>query len=89
MLCAGLQQCRWAGRNQVVHRGGVAYYMDGAHTPESVEASAEWFLSETSGDDRSGSAPHWVCSAGCGLASLGVFYRLWASLTGCVLQAVG
>ncbi|CAI8026281.1 Folylpolyglutamate synthase, mitochondrial [Geodia barretti] len=42
----GLRLCRWAGRNQVVERGNVTYYLDGAHTPESVAACAEWFLSQ-------------------------------------------
>ena len=45
----GLWLCKWAGRNQVVVRGNVTYYLDGAHTPESVNASAEWFLSEVGG----------------------------------------
>ena len=44
--CTALQMCRWAGRNQVVELGSVTYYLDGAHTPESVEASRDWFLSE-------------------------------------------
>jgi folylpolyglutamate synthase len=42
----GLRHCKWAGRNQVVERGNVVYYLDGAHTPESVVASAQWFHSE-------------------------------------------
>lgn len=47
----GLQHCVWAGRNQVVRRGSITYYLDGAHTPQSVEASAEWFLTETAPKD--------------------------------------
>jgi folylpolyglutamate synthase len=42
----GLGLCKWAGRNQVAEHGNVTYYLDGAHTPESMKASAQWFLSE-------------------------------------------
>ena len=33
----GLELCRWAGRNQIVKQPGVTYYVDGAHTPNSVQ----------------------------------------------------
>ena len=46
LLYVGLRHCKWAGRNQVVERGNVVYYLDGAHTPGSVVASAHWFHSE-------------------------------------------
>lgn len=50
---AGLRLCKWAGRNQVVQQGNVTYYLDGAHTPQSMEASAQWFLSEIKIETRS------------------------------------
>ena len=46
LLYVGLRHCKWAGRNQVVEQGNVVYYLDGAHTPGSVVASAQWFHSE-------------------------------------------
>lgn len=33
----GLCDCRWPGRYQVLHRKNVVYFLDGAHTPESME----------------------------------------------------
>jgi len=39
----GLQMTRWPGRTQVVRREGVEYYLDGAHTEESMMACVEWF----------------------------------------------
>ena len=39
----GLALARWPGRSQILKRKGVAYYIDGAHTPESIEACIDWF----------------------------------------------
>eukprot|EP00092_Neocalanus_flemingeri_P039637 GFUD01043167.1.p1 GENE.GFUD01043167.1~~GFUD01043167.1.p1 ORF type:complete len:537 (+),score=171.68 GFUD01043167.1:268-1878(+) len=39
----GLQLTRWPGRSQVIRREGVEYYLDGAHTEESMMACVEWF----------------------------------------------
>ena len=33
----GLKNTRWCGRNQVIVRPSVTFYLDGAHTPRSVE----------------------------------------------------
>jgi len=33
----GVSTCRWAGRNQVIEKTGITYYLDGAHTPLSLE----------------------------------------------------
>ncbi|XP_064395297.1 folylpolyglutamate synthase, mitochondrial-like [Halichondria panicea] len=40
----GLREVRWPGRNQIIKRERVTYYVDGAHTPKSIETSAEWFM---------------------------------------------
>ena len=37
----------------MVNRGSVTYYLDGAHTPESVRACADWFLSEMDSNHKS------------------------------------
>jgi folylpolyglutamate synthase len=40
----GLQKASWPGRCQIYHnRSKFVYYLDGAHTPQSVEATAKWF----------------------------------------------
>ncbi|KAJ7339433.1 hypothetical protein OS493_005831 [Desmophyllum pertusum] len=40
---SGLKNTRWCGRNQVIVRPQVTFYLDGAHTPKSMEACAQWF----------------------------------------------
>lgn len=37
--CAGLEQCWWPGRNQIIKKGRVSYYLDGAHTPQSMKVT--------------------------------------------------
>ncbi|KAH9500752.1 hypothetical protein Btru_076392 [Bulinus truncatus] len=39
----GLSKCHWPGRAHVIGRPGVTYYLDGAHTKESMEVCASWF----------------------------------------------
>ncbi|XP_033095989.1 folylpolyglutamate synthase, mitochondrial-like [Anneissia japonica] len=39
----GLQDCYWAGRTQTFKRENVTYYLDGAHTPRSIQACIKWF----------------------------------------------
>ena len=46
----GLRSCYWPGRNEVLRRPGVSYYIDGAHTPESLEACTKWFK-QVSGEE--------------------------------------
>lgn len=33
----GIRSCRWPGRSQVLRRGRITYFLDGAHTPKSLE----------------------------------------------------
>lgn len=40
----GLAKAFWPGRSQILRFNNVSYYIDGAHTPESIEACVEWFL---------------------------------------------
>ncbi|CAG9534354.1 unnamed protein product [Cercopithifilaria johnstoni] len=42
----GIRLCRWRGRSQIIKRGSVTYYLDGAHTPKSLECCMNWFLNE-------------------------------------------
>lgn len=39
----GLALATWPGRSQILKRKGTSYYIDGAHTPESIEACIDWF----------------------------------------------
>ncbi|CAG5116621.1 unnamed protein product, partial [Candidula unifasciata] len=39
----GLSTCKWPGRAQTIARKNVTYYLDGAHTKESMELCASWF----------------------------------------------
>ena len=44
----GLEKTTWPGRSQVMHDPDVmnlTFYLDGAHTIESMRHSAEWFTS--------------------------------------------
>ncbi|KAH3796772.1 folylpolyglutamate synthase, mitochondrial-like [Dreissena polymorpha] len=43
----GLEECVWLGRNQVMNVSGVSFYLDGAHTVESIQQCVEWFKTET------------------------------------------
>ncbi|KAK3709625.1 hypothetical protein RRG08_003930 [Elysia crispata] len=42
-LHAGLSTCVWHGRTQTIKRERTTYYIDGAHTKESLEACTKWF----------------------------------------------
>lgn len=44
----GLSLTRWDGRCQTVHDGEITWYIDGAHTKESIEAASGWFKAEVS-----------------------------------------
>ncbi|OQR76455.1 folylpolyglutamate synthase [Tropilaelaps mercedesae] len=39
----GLESCRWPGRCQFLDRGSIAYFLDGAHTAESMRECSQWF----------------------------------------------
>ncbi|KRY67240.1 Folylpolyglutamate synthase, mitochondrial, partial [Trichinella pseudospiralis] len=38
-----LESCRWPGRSQIIKKNGIEYYLDGAHTPLSIQCCAAWF----------------------------------------------
>lgn len=41
---AGLSRAYWPGRSQIINMKSSSYFIDGAHTPESIEACVQWFL---------------------------------------------
>lgn len=42
-MAEGVDECRWPGRTQVLHRGPVTYFLDGAHTEDSIDYCIKWF----------------------------------------------
>lgn len=40
----GLRVTEWPGRTQVLRRGPLTWYLDGAHTTSSIQACVRWFL---------------------------------------------
>jgi folylpolyglutamate synthase len=42
-LLRGLKECHWPGRAQIVSKDHVVYFVDGAHTPESIDVCKYWF----------------------------------------------
>jgi folylpolyglutamate synthase len=52
-LAQGLEQAKWPGRCQIVEdrdegRKGVTWYLDGAHTAESLVCCSDWFAGQLS-----------------------------------------
>lgn len=48
----GLRETKWEGRCQTLVELGRTWYLDGAHTIESIEAASNWFKSSTMRSDR-------------------------------------
>lgn len=42
-----LRTCQWPGRFQIIHDKNFSYYLDGAHTKESIGICAQWFSNIT------------------------------------------
>lgn len=38
-----IESCQWRGRSHIVNTDRVRYYLDGAHTPKSMEMCSIWF----------------------------------------------
>ncbi|VDK88497.1 unnamed protein product [Litomosoides sigmodontis] len=52
----GIRLCQWRGRSQMIQRASVTYYLDGAHTPKSLECCMKWFL-----DEKQRAKKSWKC----------------------------
>ncbi|RPA83955.1 FolC bifunctional protein [Ascobolus immersus RN42] len=48
----GLREVTWPGRCEVRKKGNVTYFIDGAHTHESLKVAGEWFLSASKGGKK-------------------------------------
>ncbi|XP_052790793.1 folylpolyglutamate synthase, mitochondrial-like isoform X2 [Mya arenaria] len=46
----GLEDCVWKGRNQTMKVSGVTFYIDGAHTTESIQQCVDWFSEEAASE---------------------------------------
>ncbi|XP_052094486.1 folylpolyglutamate synthase, mitochondrial-like isoform X2 [Mytilus californianus] len=55
-LINGLVECKWLGRNQTIKKNRLTYYLDGAHTLESIQQCVDWFQkhSKREADSMSG-----------------------------------
>lgn len=42
-IISGIEKFHWPGRYQLIERGEKKFYLDGAHTLESIEACLEWY----------------------------------------------
>ncbi|XBW35837.1 hypothetical protein QEN19_001409 [Hanseniaspora menglaensis] len=40
----GLEQCKWEGRCQTIPAGKITWFVDGAHTIDSIQKSSDWFV---------------------------------------------
>ncbi|XP_045761673.1 folylpolyglutamate synthase, mitochondrial isoform X1 [Maniola jurtina] len=40
----GLKECKWPGRYHIIKSDYAQFYLDGAHTKESMEICAQWFI---------------------------------------------
>ena len=50
----GLEEVKWEGRCEVRKEGNIEWYVDGAHTIDSIEAAARWFAEKLSGVPKGG-----------------------------------
>jgi folylpolyglutamate synthase len=46
----GLMNTKWPGRSQIVNESKRTWYLDGAHTADSVNACVDWFVNQLSSD---------------------------------------
>lgn len=44
----GLEKVVWRGRFETKNEGNIVWYLDGAHTKDSITVAAKWFGNETS-----------------------------------------
>jgi folylpolyglutamate synthase len=43
-MALGLKYSTWPGRNQIISEGLIHYFLDGAHTSQSVRLCTDWFI---------------------------------------------
>lgn len=50
-MVEGLREARLRGRCEVIHDGNIDWYLDGAHTKDSLEQVAKWFTSNVGAEE--------------------------------------
>lgn len=55
IMKTGLTNVNWPGRCQIIKEGNIRWCIDGAHTPDSLLAAAEWFAEQWSKGGRKSS----------------------------------
>ncbi|KAM4695810.1 folylpolyglutamate synthase, mitochondrial isoform 2-T2 [Rhinophrynus dorsalis] len=53
-MVQGLKDTVWLGRTQVLQRGPISYYIDGAHTSSSIKACVRWFRQVALSEEKAG-----------------------------------
>lgn len=53
----GLRDTEWPGRTQVLQRGPLTWYLDGAHTTSSVQACVRWYCQSLQRSKRPSGGP--------------------------------
>ncbi|KAI1716512.1 putative folylpolyglutamate synthase [Ditylenchus destructor] len=48
-----LEKCAWPGRSQILREGNISYFLDGAHTPKSLQYCADWFMENSARLEKS------------------------------------
>lgn len=48
----GLECTQWEGRCQILVKGSTTWFIDGAHTKESIEAASSWFTQQVSNSQK-------------------------------------
>ncbi|XP_062929604.1 folylpolyglutamate synthase, mitochondrial [Mobula hypostoma] len=56
-MVEGLRDTEWLGRSQILKRGPVTYYIDGAHTVGSIKACVKWFREQSLKEAKSVKGP--------------------------------
>jgi folylpolyglutamate synthase len=51
LMAEGLKACNWPGRTQQISGPGITYYLDGAHTDQSIQVCADWFIKESAAEE--------------------------------------
>ncbi|NXC75273.1 FOLC protein, partial [Anhinga anhinga] len=51
-MIQGLRDTEWLGRTQVLPRGPMTWYLDGAHTTSSIQACVRWFRQAALNQDK-------------------------------------
>lgn len=51
-MIAGIEKFHWPGRYEIIDQGARRFFIDGAHTLESIVACLDWFEKTSSGDSK-------------------------------------